>query len=139
MTLGGSNGNTAQAGFPRQRTRPERPPRTNRGGCAVTIVNDAARAGTGRTPGDDSSESVFARLGLRFTNWAEHWFPDAYVFVALAVAVVAAAAMLNGATPVAGGGSFSEGFCRLITLTLQMAMAVLCGYAVPKSPPAAQI
>jgi short-chain fatty acids transporter len=42
------------------------------------------------------------RLGLRFTNWAEQWFPDAYVFIYLAVAVVALAALLNGAAPATG-------------------------------------
>jgi hypothetical protein len=33
------------------------------------------------TPGDESDETGLARLGLRFTNWAERWFPDAYIFV----------------------------------------------------------
>ena len=30
-------------------------------------------------------EGALARLGIRFTNWAERWFPDAYVFAALGV------------------------------------------------------
>jgi short-chain fatty acids transporter len=105
----------------------------------VTTVNDAAHAGTGRTPGDDSSESIFARLGLRFTNWAEHWFPDAYVFVALAVAVVAAAALINGASPVAVVAAFGDGFWSLIVFTMQMAMVVISGYVVASSPPAAKL
>ena len=105
----------------------------------MTTVNDAARAGTGRTPGDDSSESMLARLGLRFTNWAEHWFPDAYVFVALAVAVVAAAALLNGASPVAVVAAFGDGFWSLIVFTMQMAMVVISGYVVASSPPAAKL
>jgi short-chain fatty acids transporter len=46
---------------------------------------------------NSSREALLARLGLHFTNWPERWFPDAYVFVCLAVAVVAAVAMLNGA------------------------------------------
>ena len=76
----------------------------------MTTSNDVTRADhPGRTHADDSGESVFARLGLRFTNWAEHWFPDAYVFVALAVAVVAAAALINGASPVAVVTSFGDG------------------------------
>jgi short-chain fatty acids transporter len=36
---------------------------------------------------------------LRFTQWAETWFPDAYVFAALALVVVAAAALGNAPRP----------------------------------------
>jgi short-chain fatty acids transporter len=109
---------------------------------AMTTANDVTQAGTGRpsqAPADDSGESVFARLGLRFTNWAEHWFPDAYVFVALAVAVVALAALINGASPVTVATSFGDGFWSLITFTMQMAMVVISGYVVATSPPAAKL
>ena len=76
----------------------------------MTTANNAIRdRAPGRKPADDSGESILARLGLRFTDWAERWFPDAYVFVALAVAVVAAAALLNGASPVAVATSFGDG------------------------------
>lgn len=94
---------------------------------------------TGQMPADDVSEGFLARLGLRFTNWAEHWFPDAYVFVALAVAIVAAAALLNGAPAVAVAASFGDGFWSLITFTMQMAMVVISGYVVASSPPAAKL
>src|SRR3954452_3755896 len=93
----------------------------------------------GQTPGDDPSAGILARLGLRFTNWAERWFPDAYVFVALAVAVVAVAALVNGASPVAVVASFGDGFWSLITFTMQMAFIVISGYVVASSPPAAKL
>jgi short-chain fatty acids transporter len=112
------------------------------GSQAMTTINDVTRAGTGRpgqTPVDDSGEGILARAGLRFTNWAERWFPDAYVFVALAVAVVAVAALLNGASPVAVAASFGDGFWSLITFTMQMAMVVISGYVVASSPPAAKL
>src|SRR5438132_1137840 len=108
----------------------------------MAIVNDVAPTGAGprgQGPADDSGEAVLARLGLRFTNWAERWFPDAYVFVALAVAVVAAAALINGASPVAVATSFGDGFWSLITFTMQMAMVVISGYVVASSPPAAKL
>src|SRR5205823_10077092 len=70
---------------------------------------------------------------------AEHWFPDAYVFVALAVAVVAAAALLNGASPVAVVASFGDGFWSLIIFTMQMVMVIIGGYVVATSPPAAKL
>ena len=69
----------------------------------MTTSNDTTPGGSGhsgQTIAPDRGEGLLARLGLRFTNWAERWFPDAYVFVALAVAVVAVAAFLNGASAV---------------------------------------
>ena len=33
-------------------------------------------------------EAPLARLALRFTAWAERWYPDAYVFVAMVVVIV---------------------------------------------------
>src|SRR5258708_39613768 len=93
----------------------------------------------GQMPTDDRGEGILARLGLRFTSWAERWFPDAYVFVALAVAVVAAAALLNGAEPASVAKSFGEGFWSLITFTMQMAMVVISGYVVATPPPAASL
>src|SRR5262245_15716651 len=104
----------------------------------MTTLNDVTGAGSGRpnqTPGSDSSEPIFARLGLAFTNWAERWFPDAYVFVALAAGIVALAVLLNGASPVAVAASFGDGFWSLITFTMQMVMIVIGGYVVASSPP----
>ncbi len=66
-------------------------------------------------------------------------FPDAYVFVALAVAVVAAAALINGAPAVAVAASFGDGFWSLIIFTMQMVMVVVSGYVVASSPPAAKL
>jgi short-chain fatty acids transporter len=105
----------------------------------MSTANDAARAGSGHDPAGDHGESMLARLGLRFTDWAERWFPDAYVFVALAVAIVAAAAYLNGAPPEAIAGAFGDGFWSLIVFTMQMAMVVISGYVVASSPPAARL
>ncbi|MGB9259561.1 MAG: TIGR00366 family protein, partial [Pseudolabrys sp.] len=99
-----------------------------------------ADSGTARRSSiDHSGEGALARLGLRFTNLAEHWFPDAYVFVCLAVTVVAAAAMLNGAAPMAVAKSFGDGFWSLITFTMQMTIVAIGGYVVASSPPAAKL
>lgn len=84
---------------------------------------------------DGVGDGVLARMALRFTNFAEKWFPDAFVFVAIAVAIVAAAALINGATPTAVAGAFGDGYWSLITFTLQMALMVVSGYAVAISPP----
>jgi short-chain fatty acids transporter len=109
----------------------------------MATVSDVASRGPGHLPPShlpsDEREGMLARLGLRFTNWAEHWFPDAYVFVCLAVAVVAVAALVNGATPVAIAASFGDGFWSLIVFTMQMVMVVVSGYVVATSPPAAKL
>jgi short-chain fatty acids transporter len=104
----------------------------------MATIGDAAVAGR-PPPIDHSGETALARLGLRFTNWAERWFPDAYVFVCLAVAVVAAAAMLNGAAPMAVAKAFGDGFWSLIIFTMQMAIVAIGGYVVASSPPAARL
>jgi len=101
------------------------------------MMSQGAVAGSRPSHSEPSGEAALARLGLRFTNWAERWFPDAYVFVCLAVAVVAAAAMLNGATPAAVARSFGDGFWSLIVFTMQMAIVAIGGYVVASSPPAA--
>ena len=108
----------------------------------MTTVSEVAPAGPGRSgqmPTEDRDDGALVRLGLRFTNWAERWFPDAYVFVALGVAVVAAAALVNGASPAAVATSFGDGFWSLITFTMQMVMVVVSGYVVASSPPAARL
>lgn len=88
------------------------------------------------TPGESAQgEGTLARMALRFTDFAEKWFPDAFVFVAMAVAIVAAAALLNGATPQAVAGAFGDGYWSLIAFTMQMALMIISGYVVAISPP----
>jgi short-chain fatty acids transporter len=106
----------------------------------MTTVREVAPPGrSGQMPTEDRGEGILVRVGLRFTNWAERWFPDAYVFVVLALAVVAAAALINGASPAAVATSFGDGFWSLITFTMQMVMVVVSGYVVASSPPAARL
>jgi short-chain fatty acids transporter len=53
--------------------------------------------------------------------------------------VIAAAALLNGASPVTVAKSFGDGFWSLITFTMQMAMIVISGYVVASSPAVAKL
>jgi short-chain fatty acids transporter len=87
----------------------------------------------------DAKEGALARVALRFTAWAERWFPDAFVFVAIAVIVVSAAALVNGAPVQAGTKSFGDGFWSLITFTMQMVFVAVGGYVVASSPPAQRL
>jgi short-chain fatty acids transporter len=75
-----------------------------------------------------------ARLALRCADWAERWFPDAYVFAALAVAIVALAALAFGATPHDTVSAFGKGYWSLIPFTMQMVFVVIGGYVLASAP-----
>ncbi|GAB7527874.1 TIGR00366 family protein [Pseudomonas sp. 3A(2025)] len=84
-------------------------------------------------------ESRSARFALRCSAWAERWFPDAWVFAALAVLIVTLATLAMGAKPAAAAKAFGDGFWSLIPFTLQMAFVVISGYVVASSPPAVRL
>nr|WP_302056189.1 TIGR00366 family protein [Pseudomonas sp. SBB6] len=76
---------------------------------------------------------------MRCSNWAERWFPDSWVFAALAVVLVALAAIAMGAKPTDTAKAFGDGFWSLIPFTMQMAFVVIGGYVVASSPPAVKL
>ena len=86
-----------------------------------------------------SQDGVMQRVALAVTEWSERWFPDAFVFTALAVLVVAVGALAIGASPKVVMVSFGTGFWSLINFTMQMAIIVIIGYVVATSPPAARL
>src|SRR4029079_16598377 len=88
---------------------------------------------------DPAHEGVLVRIAIGFTTWAERWFPDAFIFVAIAVVVVALAALANGASLLAISRTFGDGFWSLIPFTMQMVFVVIGGYVVAISPPVARI
>ena len=92
----------------------------------VTVPHDTAT----------KQEGALVRIAIGFTAWAERWFPDAFIFVAIAVVVVALAALGNGASPLAVSRAFCDGFWSLITFTMQMAFVAIGGYVVATSAPA---
>src|SRR5690349_12981539 len=71
-----------------------------------------------------SQDGWMARAALRSAAWAERWFPDAWVFAALGVVLVALAAFAFGATPLATVNAFGDGFWSLIPFTMQMAFEI---------------
>ncbi len=92
------------------------------------------------TPADGTKQDgLLVRIAIGFTAWAERWFPDAFIFVAIAVVVVALAALANGASPLAISRSFGDGFWSLITFTMQMAFVAIGGYVVATSAPAQRL
>jgi short-chain fatty acids transporter len=94
----------------------------------------SAHAGTAVRDG-----GLMVGIALRFTRWAERWFPDAFVFVLIAVVVVAAAALLNGASVPAVTKAFGVGFWSIIPFTLQAAIVTMGGFIIADSPPVARL
>jgi len=79
-------------------------------------------------------EGFLARAALRSASWSERWFPDAWIFAALGVLIVAITVLAFGATPQATVSAFGDGFWSLIPFTMQMAFVVIGGYVVATAP-----
>ncbi|MBZ0087124.1 MAG: TIGR00366 family protein [Thermomonas sp.] len=79
------------------------------------------------------------QVALRCAAFAERWFPDAYVFAAIGVVVIAAFAMGFGASPAQVAQRFGEGYWSLIPFTMQMAFVVIGGFVVATAPPVARL
>ena len=84
-------------------------------------------------------EGVIARLGAALADWSERWFPDAYVFAAIAVVIVCGAALAMGRSPSEISVDFGKSFWNLIPFTMQMAFVVIGGYVVAVSAPVRKI
>lgn len=84
------------------------------------------------------SAGTLERMAASVTRWSEKWFPDAYIFAALAVIIVALAAIFYGAPIQRVGIAFGDGFWSLIPFTMQMAVVAISGYVVAVSPPASK-
>jgi short-chain fatty acids transporter len=80
-------------------------------------------------------EGAIARLGISLANWSEKWFPDAFVFAAVAVLIVSVGALAMGRTPTQVSVDFGKSFWNLIPFTMQMAFVVIGGYVVAISKP----
>lgn len=84
---------------------------------------------------DTTKQGTIARLGATLADWSEKWFPDAYVFAAIAVVIVCAAALAMGRSPTQISVDFGKSFWNLIPFTMQMAFVVIGGYVVAVAPP----
>ncbi|MGE8281364.1 MAG: TIGR00366 family protein, partial [Stenotrophomonas sp.] len=74
-----------------------------------------------------TQDTASARFAIRCANFAERWFPDSWVFAALALAAVSLAALSIGAAPTETAKAFGDGFWSLIPFTMQMAFVVIGG------------
>lgn len=102
-------------------------------------TSSASRGPEATHPSGQDRETGLARFAQSLAAWTEKWFPDAYIFAAVGVVLVALLAMVNGATPIAVAEAFGTGFWELTAFTLQMAMVVLTGYVVATSGPVSKL
>ena len=87
------------------------------------------------TSNSDDSTNALARIGMGLADWAERWFPDAFVFALLAVLLVFVAGLFTGSNARELVRDFGDGFWNLIPFTMQMAIIIVGGYVVATSPP----
>jgi short-chain fatty acids transporter len=87
-----------------------------------------------RTPADVSATGL-ARVGMALADWAERWFPDAFIFALCALVIAFIAGLLMGTRAPDLVAYFGQGFWSLIPFTMQMAMIIIGGYVVATSPP----
>lgn len=95
-----------------------------------------ARKNGSPPPDDDGELGPIARAAMAFTAWAERWIPDAFVFALAATALVCVAAMtLTKTPPFEVVKLWGDGFWKLLSFTLQMAMVIITGYVVATTRP----
>jgi short-chain fatty acids transporter len=81
----------------------------------------------------------FERIAVSVSNWSERWFPDSYVFAALAVILVAVCALASGASVKSVAGAFGDGYWSLIPFTMQLSFVAISGYVCAVSPVASRL
>lgn len=84
---------------------------------------------------NEEQQGRLEKLGISLANWSEKWFPDAYIFAAIAVVIIAIIALFMGRTPVEIGVDFGSHYWDLIPFTMQMAFIIITGYVVASSKP----
>jgi len=89
----------------------------------------------GLPPVAHAEEGRFVRVGMALADWSQRWFPDAFIFALIGVAIVFLAGLLTGSPARDLVKYFGDGFWSLIPLTMQMAIIIVGGYVVASSPP----
>jgi len=89
-----------------------------------------------RPAGSSSPPGRLERVALRFTDLAERWLPDAFIFALLATMAVVVAGLTAGrASPAHVATVWGRGFWSLIPFTMQMALIVISGTVVATAAP----
>ena len=75
------------------------------------------------------------RIARRFTDLAERWIPDAFVFALAATVLVLGGGLLVGAGPLELTKAWGDGFWELLSFTMQMALVIITGYVLASAAP----
>jgi short-chain fatty acids transporter len=78
---------------------------------------------------------LLQRLASRFTELAERWIPDAFVFALVATVIVFVAGLGIGVSPFQLTRAWGDGFWELLSFTMQMALVIITGYVVASAGP----
>ena len=82
----------------------------------------------------ETKQNTLERFGLWLAAWSEKWFPDAWVFALIGVAVVFVLGLLMGESPTKLAIEGGKSFWSLVPFTMQMAMIIIGGYVVASTP-----
>lgn len=103
-------------------------------------IGDAMNVTPRSSVNDETRPSgVIEKLAHTLVGLSERWFPDAYVFVVAACAIVGVAVYLHGGSAVQISQAFGDGFWSIIPFTMQMAVVAITGYVLSMSPPMAKM
>ncbi|GMU57425.1 MAG: hypothetical protein AMXMBFR33_65710 [Candidatus Xenobia bacterium] len=81
-------------------------------------------------------KNPLVRAGLKLADFAERWFPDAFVFALLGVVITFLGGLAVGEAPLKLVQVFGDAFSKkLAVFTLQMMLVIVGGYVVASSPP----
>ncbi|MFZ5597732.1 MAG: short-chain fatty acid transporter [Bacillota bacterium] len=80
-------------------------------------------------------EGILERVGFRLADWAERWFPDAYVFAVAAVVIIVIWALFRGQSVYQISVNFGSHFWDLVSFTMQAAFVIITGYILAASKP----
>jgi short-chain fatty acids transporter len=83
---------------------------------------------------DARKRTTLEGFGLWLAAWSEKWFPDAWVFALVGVAVVFGLGILMGESPAKLAVEGGKSFWSLVPFTMQMAMIIIGGYVVASTP-----
>ena len=83
----------------------------------------------------EENTSLLERTGLALTFWTEKWFPDAFVFALVGIAVTFLLGLAIGESPFRLAVEGGKAFWSLVPFTMQMAMVIIGGYVAASAPP----
>ncbi len=84
-------------------------------------------------------DTPLARLGIAIASFMERYFPDAFVFALVAVAIVFLFGLGVGEAPLVLVKAFGDGFWSLVPFTMQMVLVIVGGFVVASSRPCAAL